>query len=48
MNEVNKAAQILGLPQEEVMNKWKFELEQKKSITSDESVIIKIKNLEKK
>ena len=22
MNEVNKAAQILGLPQEEVMNKW--------------------------
>ena len=32
----------------EVMNKWKFELEQKKSITSDESVIIKIKNLEKK
>ncbi len=32
----------------EVMSKWKFELEQKKSITSDESVIIKIKNLEKK
>ena len=22
MNEVNKAAQILGLPQEKVMNKW--------------------------
>ena len=32
----------------EVMSKWKFELEQKKSITSDESIIIKIKNLEKK
>ena len=32
----------------EVMSKWKFELEQKKSITSNESVIIKIKNLEKK
>ena len=32
----------------EVMNKWKFELEQKKSITSDQSIIIKIKNLEKK
>jgi len=36
--------EILG----EVMSKWKFELEQKKSITSNESVIIKIKNLEKK
>ena len=32
----------------EVMSKWKFKLEQKKSITSDESIIIKIKNLEKK
>ena len=32
----------------DVMSKWKFELEQKKSITSEESIIIKIKNLEKK
>ena len=38
--------EILG----EVINewKWKFEFEKKKSITSAESIIIKIKNLEKK
>ena len=30
------------------MLEWKFEYEEKKSITSSESTIIKIKNLEKK
>ena len=32
----------------EVMKEWKFEFEEKKSITSADSIIIKIKNLEKK
>ena len=32
----------------EVMNEWKFEFEQKKSITNANSIIIRIKNLEKK
>ena len=32
----------------EVMNEWKFEFEQKKSITNAKSIIIRIKNLEKK
>tara|TARA_Y100000590_G_scaffold3631_1_gene4806 strand:+ start:7937 stop:8572 length:636 start_codon:yes stop_codon:yes gene_type:complete len=31
----------------EVMNEWRFEFEEKKSITSADSIIIKIKNLEK-
>ncbi len=33
---------------QDVMLEWKFEYEEKKSITSSESTIIKIKNLEKK
>ena len=36
--------EILG----KVLNEWKFEFEEKKSITSADSIIIKIKNLEKK
>jgi len=36
--------EILG----KVLNEWKFEFEEKKSITSADSTIIKIKNLEKK
>ena len=33
---------------QEVFKEWKFEYEEKKSITNGESTIIKIKNLEKK
>ena len=33
---------------QEVLSKWKFEHEEKKSITSKDSTIIKIKNLKKK
>ena len=32
----------------EVKKKWKFDLEEKKSLTSDESLVIKISNLKKK
>ena len=32
----------------EVKKKWKFDLEEKKSLTSDESLVVKISNLKKK
>ena len=32
----------------EASKKWKFDYEEKKSLTSDESVVVKISNLQKK